>query len=91
MMDPDPKVSSLVVNLGCVTGQVLVESGRLEQEDFIQKKALGCCLGNSPAAATMDMPPHLCGLLRGRSRRPPIPRPRSRAAGLRELAVPTKT
>ena len=35
-----PRVSGLVGKLGCMRGQALVRSGRLEQEDFVQKRLL---------------------------------------------------
>ena len=49
-------VSGLDGKLGCVRGRALVRSGRLEQQDFIQKKALSRYLGNSPAVAALAKP-----------------------------------
>ena len=78
-------VSGLVGKMGCVRGQALVRRSRVEQEDFVQKKALTGCLGNSTAvsapnslATPQPPPPHAptsTPMVR------PHSRPRSRQAG----------
>ena len=88
-------VSGLIGKLDCVRSLAFVKRGKLEEEDFILKKALSHCLGNStvvaaPATVTtraVPPPPHrAAGLLRERRRHPQ----QRRAAGLRELAVSRK-